>query len=95
MYQQFYQRFLQANQGRQHFACHSHHYWPDVSRDAMLEYWDDTARLVDDKWRYIFGEKVPQTQQLIAFAERFYSLPFLLLMMKETQVCSIPKYLNI
>ncbi|MGP9801972.1 aminotransferase class V-fold PLP-dependent enzyme [Rheinheimera sp. NSM] len=66
MYQQFYQRFLQANQGKQHFACHSHHYWPDVSRDAMLEYWDDTARLVDDKWRYIFGEKVPQTQQLIA-----------------------------
>jgi selenocysteine lyase/cysteine desulfurase len=66
MYQQFYQRFLQANKGKQHFACHSHHYWPDVTRDAMLEYWDDTARLVDDKWHYIFGEKVPQTQQLIA-----------------------------
>lgn len=66
MYQQFYQRFLQANQGKQHFACHSHHYWPDVTRDAMLEYWDDTARLVDDKWHYIFSEKVPQTQQLIA-----------------------------
>ncbi|MDX5405765.1 MAG: aminotransferase class V-fold PLP-dependent enzyme [Chromatiaceae bacterium] len=66
MYQQFFQRFLAANPGKQHFACHSHHYWPDVSRDAMLEYWDDSARLVDDKWRYIFGEKVPQTQQLIA-----------------------------
>lgn len=66
MYQQFYQRFLTANKGKQHFACHSHHYWPDVSRDAMLEYWDDSARLVDDKWRYIFAEKVPQTQQLIA-----------------------------
>jgi selenocysteine lyase/cysteine desulfurase len=66
MYQQFYQRFLQANQGKQHFACHSHHYWPDVTRDAMLEYWDDTARLVDDKWHYVFSEKVPQTQQLIA-----------------------------
>lgn len=66
MYQQFYQCFLTANKGKQHFACHSHHYWPDVSRDAMLEYWDDSARLVDDKWRYIFGEKVPQTQQLIA-----------------------------
>lgn len=66
MYQQFYQGFLTANAGKQHFACHSHHYWPDVTRDAMLEYWDDTARMVDDKWRYIFGEKVPQTQQLIA-----------------------------
>jgi selenocysteine lyase/cysteine desulfurase len=66
MYQHFYQRFLQANQGKQHFACHSHHYWPDVTRQAMLEYWDDSARLVDDKWQYIFAEKVPQTQQLIA-----------------------------
>ena len=66
MYQQFYQRFLLANSGKQHFACHSHHYWPDVTREAMLEYWDDSARLVDDKWRYIFAEKVPQTQQLIA-----------------------------
>ncbi|MDX3773127.1 aminotransferase class V-fold PLP-dependent enzyme [Chromatiaceae bacterium AAb-1] len=66
MYQQFYQRFLQANKGKQHFACHSHHYWPDVTRDAMLEYWDDTARLADDKWHYLFTEKIPQTQQLIA-----------------------------
>ncbi|QBL10241.1 aminotransferase class V-fold PLP-dependent enzyme [Rheinheimera sp. D18] len=66
MYQQFYQQFLNANKGKQHFACHSHHYWPDITREAMLEYWDDTARLVDDKWRYIFAEKVPQTQQLIA-----------------------------
>jgi selenocysteine lyase/cysteine desulfurase len=66
MYQQFYQRFLQANQGKQHFACHSHHYWPDVTRDATLAYWDDSARLVDDKWQTIFGEKIPQTQQLIA-----------------------------
>ncbi|MGI5309062.1 aminotransferase class V-fold PLP-dependent enzyme [Rheinheimera sp. WS51] len=66
MYKQFYQGFLTANKGKQHFACHSHHYWPDVTRDAMLEYWDDSARLVDDKWRYIFSEKVPETQQLIA-----------------------------
>lgn len=66
MYQQFYQRFLQANQGKQHFASHSHHYWPDITRDATLAYWDDSARLVDDKWQRIFGEMIPQTQQLIA-----------------------------
>lgn len=66
MYQQFYQKFLTANAGKQHFACHSHHYWPDVTREAQLAYWDDSARLVDDKWQYIFGQKVPQTQQLIA-----------------------------
>lgn len=66
MYQQFYQYFLQANAEKQHFACHSHHYWPDVTRDATIAYWDDSARLVDDKWHKIFGQKIPQTQQLIA-----------------------------
>ncbi|WP_214001123.1 aminotransferase class V-fold PLP-dependent enzyme [Arsukibacterium sp.] len=66
MYRHFYQRFLQANQGKQHFASHSHHYWPDVTRDATLAYWDDSARMVDDKWQHIFGEMIPQTQQLIA-----------------------------
>lgn len=66
MYQQFFQHFLQANQGKQHFACHSHHYWPDVTRAATLAYWDDSARLVDHKWHYIFDTKIPHTQQLIA-----------------------------
>ncbi len=65
-YKSFYQRFLQANPGVQHFACHSHHYWPDVTRDAALAYWDDSARLVDDKWDYVFGEKVPKVQHQIA-----------------------------
>ncbi len=65
-YKLFYQRFLQANLGVQHFACHSHHYWPDVTRDAALAYWDDSARLVDDKWDFVFGEKVPKVQRQIA-----------------------------
>ena len=66
MYQHFFQRFLQASQHKQHFASHSHHYWPDVTREATLAYWDDSARFVDDKWQYIFGTKIPQTQQLVA-----------------------------
>ncbi len=65
-YKQYYQRFLQANPKVQHFACHSHHYWPDVTRDAVLAYWDDSARLVDDKWDLVFGEKVPKVQRQIA-----------------------------
>lgn len=72
MYQQFYQHFLKANPGKQHFACHSHHYWPDVTRDATLAYWDDSACLVDDKWELVFGEKVPAVQQHIA---RILKLP--------------------
>lgn len=66
MYQQFFQHFLLANQDKQHFACHSHHYWPDVTREATIAYWDDSARLVDEKWQHIFGVRVPHTQQLIA-----------------------------
>ncbi|GAB3013870.1 aminotransferase class V-fold PLP-dependent enzyme [Bowmanella dokdonensis] len=65
-YQHLYQRFLSANAGKQHFACHSHHYWPDVTRQAMLQYWDDSASLADDKWDVIFGKKVPAVQQHIA-----------------------------
>lgn len=68
MYQHFYTQFLSARPNIQHFACHSHHYWPDVTREAMLAYWDDTANMVDDKWNYIFGDKLPATQQLIAEA---------------------------
>jgi hypothetical protein len=36
-----------------HFAAHSHHFWPDVSREAQLEYWDDCAKLSDEKWEKV------------------------------------------
>ena len=65
-YKKYYQRFIQAHPQTQHYACHSHHYWPDVTRHAMLQYWDDTAALVDDKWHMMFGQKVPRVQQLIS-----------------------------
>lgn len=68
MFQKYYKKFLSANPDVQHFACHSHHFWPDVTRDAMLEYWDDSAQFVDDKWDYIFSNKLPQCQNMIAAA---------------------------
>ena len=43
-------RFRNADPQRLHFAAHSHHYWPDVTRDAQIKAWDDAARLADDKW---------------------------------------------
>jgi kynureninase len=43
-------RFRNADPQRLHFAAHSHHRWPDVTRDAQIKAWDDAARLVDDKW---------------------------------------------
>ncbi|HAD88575.1 MAG TPA: selenocysteine lyase, partial [Alteromonas macleodii] len=47
-YQHFYTGFLNANKGKQHYACHSHYFWPDCTRDAMLNYWDDSAKYVDE-----------------------------------------------
>ena len=66
MYKKYYSRFLQANLDVQHFASHSHHYWPDITREAQLEYWDDSAKYVDDKWAHFFTHKIPSTQKLIA-----------------------------
>jgi selenocysteine lyase/cysteine desulfurase len=66
MYKKYYSLFLKANSGIQHYASHSHHYWPDVTREATLQYWDDSSRLVDDKWDYIFSKKIPETRVLIS-----------------------------
>lgn len=63
---QFYSRFLKGHEGKLHFAAHSHHFWPDVSREAQLAYWDDCAGLSDEKWGKIFSETIPKTQSHIA-----------------------------
>lgn len=42
---------------RQHFAAHSHHLWPDVTRQAQLAAWDDAARRADTKWDVVLGEQ--------------------------------------
>lgn len=64
MYKSLYSRFLEAP--RLHFAAHSHHLWMDVSRDAHLAYWDDSAKYADSKWDKIFGEVIPEAQRHIA-----------------------------
>lgn len=62
----FYTRFLKGHEGKLHFAAHSHHFWPDVSRDGQLKYWDDCAVSSDEKWGKIFTEVIPKTQKHIA-----------------------------
>ena len=76
MYQKYYRQFLQAAQNAAntpqnaplHMACHSHHYWPDATFEAVQQYWLDAAQLADNKWERIFGEKIPAFQQHIAAA---------------------------
>lgn len=63
---QYYSRFLKGHEGKLHFAAHSHHFWPDVSRDAQLAYWDDCAQYSDEKWGKIFSETIPKTQKHVA-----------------------------
>jgi selenocysteine lyase/cysteine desulfurase len=62
-----YRRFFEARPERLHFAAHSHHAWPDVTREAGLQYWDDAARLADRKWEYVLGEILPRTQRHLAW----------------------------
>jgi kynureninase len=61
-----FSRFRNADPDRLHFAAHSHAYWPDATRDAQLQVWDDAARLVDEKWTHALGEVWPAVARGIA-----------------------------
>ena len=65
-------QFLTAVPGRLHFAAHSHHPWPDVTRAAQMQAWDNAARLMDGKWGPILQHKWPELQKAIA---RLLKLP--------------------
>lgn len=60
-----YQRFLASRPQDILLTAHSHQAWPDVSRDAHLQAWDDAARWVDDKWGHVFDEVLPTFQKLV------------------------------
>jgi selenocysteine lyase/cysteine desulfurase len=55
-----------------HFAAHSHHFWPDATREAHLRAWDDAARLVDGKWQEVLG---PVWQKVAQGVARHLNLP--------------------
>lgn len=65
-YSSLFSQFIKGHGEQIHFRAHSHHFWPDVTKDAVLEYFEDSATLSDDKWEKIFCEKIPQAQKLIA-----------------------------
>lgn len=58
--------FLNGQPGRLHFAAHSHHPWPDATRAAHMQAWDNASRLMDGKWDPILGQKWQAVQQVIA-----------------------------
>lgn len=67
-FKKYYSRFLSALAAKNmlHFAAHSHHGWPDISREAHIKYWDDANELVDDKWEHILCHVVPAAQDHIS-----------------------------
>ena len=73
MLKEHYPTFFGSIGDALHVTAHSHHPWPDVTRAAHLQYWDDSARLTNLKWQEkIFGEAVPEAQSHIA---RLLDLP--------------------
>ncbi|URD60152.1 class V aminotransferase [Sphingomonas sp. KRR8] len=65
-FKHLFSRALGAAPGRLHMAAHSHHLWPDASRDGQIECWDDAARLADRKWDKVMGEVWPAAQAEVA-----------------------------
>ena len=51
---------------RLHFAAHSHHPWPDATRAAHMQAWDNAARLIDGKWEPILAHKWQELAKVIA-----------------------------
>ncbi|PZR96984.1 MAG: aminotransferase [Stutzerimonas stutzeri] len=67
-----FSRFRQNWPASLHFAAHSHHFWPDATREAHLRAWDDAARLVDGKWQEVLG---PVWQKVAQGVARHLNLP--------------------
>lgn len=61
-----FSRFLNTEPDRLHFAAHSHHPWPDVTREAQVQAWDDAARLMDDKWEHVLGPVLDEYRGYVA-----------------------------
>lgn len=61
-----FSRFLGSDKDRLHFAAHSHHPWPDVTRDAQLAAWDLAASRIDGKWAEVLGPLWQRLQGRIA-----------------------------
>jgi kynureninase len=62
-----FSRFRNADPERLHFGAHSHHFWPDATRDAHIRAWDDAARLADDKWANVLDTVWRQVSGSIAW----------------------------
>ncbi len=56
--------FRRANPGWLHFAAHSHHPWPDCTREAHARYWTDSAGLADRRRVHVLGNVLHEAQAM-------------------------------
>ena len=68
-----YSCFFKGLGSRLHFRAHSHHPWPDCTRDAVLASWDDAVARTDGKWDEVFGSTLPAAQAAVAAALKWPS----------------------
>jgi selenocysteine lyase/cysteine desulfurase len=66
MFKKYYSEFLSGHSGKIHMAGHSHHFWPDISKEAHMLAWEKSRELSDNKWNYLLGEVLPDVQKIIS-----------------------------
>lgn len=65
-YKRLFSHALSSRPDRLHMAAHSHHLWPDATRAAHLQAWEDACVLADMKWDKVFGEVLPAAKADVA-----------------------------
>ncbi|GJM62695.1 aminotransferase class V-fold PLP-dependent enzyme [Persicobacter diffluens] len=70
-YQQYFSTSINFHEANLHLSAHSHHFWPDVTENAQLQYWRDSASLADEKWKLILGAHLSNTQKGLAELTQF------------------------
>lgn len=66
MYQKYYKEFLESHKEKVHMAAHSHHFWPDISKEGHLKAWEIAKNHSDNKWEYLLGDLLPDVQEIIS-----------------------------
>lgn len=66
-----------ANPCKLHFAAHSHHPWPDATREAHVQAWDDAVSHLDLKWDLVFEKVFPEARshlvRLLGLSQKYAS----------------------
>lgn len=61
-----YSYFLNQHNDHILLTGHSHQAWPDATRFAQVQAWDDAAQYIDEKWSLVFDRIIPAFQNHIA-----------------------------